>query len=105
MAALEQQVSFLQSNHGTNAGTAQKATQSSTLHLQMAQPTLKTPITAIILPSLMNEPDARLKGTEKLLDHLEEKLLSQTKIQPDTPMLSGLPQLALSPLTVNLTVS
>ena len=75
------------------------------LHLQMAQPTLKTPITAIILPSLMNEPDARLKGTDKLLDHLEEELLPQTKIQPDTPMLSGLPELALSPLTVNLTVS
>ena len=34
------------------------------LHLQMHQPTLKTPITAIILPSLVNEPDTRLKGTE-----------------------------------------
>ena len=30
LAALEQQVSVLQSNHGTNAGTGQKATQSGT---------------------------------------------------------------------------
>ena len=30
LAVLEQQVSFLQSTHGTNAGTAQKATQSGT---------------------------------------------------------------------------
>ena len=32
------------------------------LHLQMSQPGLKTVKTAIILPSLINEPDARLKG-------------------------------------------
>ena len=42
-------------------------------HLQMPQPTLKTVITAIILPSLTNEPDDRLKGTEQLMDHLEEE--------------------------------
>ena len=52
------------------------------LHLQIPQPTLKTQITAIIL--LINKPDARLKGTEKLMDHLEEELLSHIKIQPDT---------------------
>ena len=63
----------------------------------MPQPTLKTVITAIILPSLINDPDARPKGTEKLMDHLEEELLSQIKIQPDTPMQSGLLELALSP--------
>ena len=39
------------------------------------------------------------------MDHLEEELLSQIKIQPDTPMQSGLPELTLSPLTVNPTVS
>ena len=50
-------------------------------HLQMPQPTLKTVITAIILPSLTNNPDARLKGAEKLMDHLEEEVLSQIKIQ------------------------
>ena len=74
-------------------------------HLQMLQPTLKTVITTIILPSLANEPDTRLKGTEKFLDHLEEESLSQIKTQPDTPMQSGLPELALSPSTVNPTVS
>ena len=56
----------------------------------MPPPTLKTVITIIILPSLTNEPDARLKGTEKLMDHLEkeleEELLSQITSQPDTPM-------------------
>ena len=62
----------------------------------MPQPTLETLITTIILPSLIEEPDARLKGTEKLLDHLEEESLSQIKIQPDTPKLSGLPELALT---------
>ena len=46
-----------------------------------------------------------LQGTEKLMDHLEEELLSQIKIKPDTPMQSGLPELALSPSTVNLTVN
>ena len=71
----------------------------------MPQQTQKTVITTIILPSLANEPDARLKGTEILMDHLEEELLSQIMIQPDTPMQSGLPLLALSPLTVNLTES
>ena len=75
------------------------------LHLQMPQPTLKTVKTAIILPSLINEPDASFKGTEKLMDHLEEELLFQIKIQPDTPMQPGLPELALSPSTVNPTVS
>ena len=72
------------------------------LHLEMPQQTLKTWITAIILPSLINET---AKGTEKLMDHLEEELLSQIKIQPDTSMQSGLPELALSLSTVNLTVS
>ena len=56
----------------------------------MPPPTLKTVITIIILPSLTNEPDARLKGTEKLMDHLEkeleEEILSQITSQPDTPM-------------------
>ena len=56
----------------------------------MPQLTLKTVITAIILPSLANKPDARLKGAVKLMDHLEEESLSQIKIQiktpPDTPM-------------------
>ena len=33
------------------------------------------------------------------MDHLEEELLSQIKIQPDTPMQSGLPE--LGPLTFN----
>ena len=62
-------------------------------HLQMPQPTLKTVITTSILPSLTNEPDARLKGTEKLRDHLEEELFSQIKTQPDTLMQSGLSEL------------
>ena len=74
-------------------------------HLQMPQPTLKTVITTSILPSLTNEPDVRLKGTEKLRDHLEEELFSQIKTQPDTLMQSGLSELALSRSTVNLTVS
>ena len=43
--------------------------------------------------------------TEKLLDHLEVELLPQIIIQPDTPIVSGLPEFALSPSTVNLTVS
>ena len=68
-------------------------------------PTLKILITTIIVPSLVNKPDARLKGTEKLMDHLEEELLSQIKIQPAIPMQSELPELALSPSAVNLTVS
>ena len=33
-------------------------------HPQMPPPTLKAVITVIILPSLTNEPDTRLKGTE-----------------------------------------
>ena len=57
-------------------------------HLQMPQTTLKTVITAIILPSLANKRDARMKRAEKLRDHLEEELLSQIKIQPDTPIQS-----------------
>ena len=71
----------------------------------MPQPILKTVIAAIILPSLVNKPDTRLQGTKNLMDHLEEELLSQIKIQPDTPMQSRLPELALSPLTLNPTVS
>ena len=55
-------------------------------HLQMPQPTLETVITTVILPSLINNPDARLKGTEKLLDHLEEESLSQIKIPLYTPL-------------------
>ena len=58
-----------------------------------------------MLPSLVNEPDTRLKGTEKLMDHLEEELLSQIKIQPDKPVQSEFPELSLSPSTENLTVS
>ena len=73
--------------------------------LQMSHETLKTVLTTIIMPSLVKKSDARLKGTEKLMDHLEEEFLSQIKIQPDTPMQSVLPELALSPSTVNLTVS
>ena len=53
-------------------------------HLQKPQPTLKTVIAAIILPSLTSKPDTRLKGTEKLMDHLEEESLSQIKIQIKT---------------------
>ena len=64
----------------------------------MPQPTLKTLIATIILPSLIDEPNDRLMGTEKLMDHLEEEFLSQIKIQPDTPMQSGLPELAVSPV-------
>ena len=45
-------------------------------HLQKPQLTQKTLITAIIVLSLINKPDARLKRTEKLMDHLEEELLS-----------------------------
>ena len=63
------------------------------MHPQIPQPTLKTVTTAIILPSLINKPDARLEGTEKLMDHLEEELLSQIKIQPETSRQSGLPEL------------
>ena len=80
-------------------------------YYQMPQSTLKTVITAIILPSIINVPYTRLKGTEKLMDHLEEESLSQIKIKkqikihPDTPMQSGLPELALSSLIVNLAVS
>ena len=68
-------------------------------------PTLKAVITIIILPSLANKPDTRLKGTEKLMDHLEEELLSQIKTQPDTPVQSELPELALSPSIMTPTVS
>ena len=39
------------------------------------------------------------------MDHLEEELLSQIKIQPDTPVRSDLPELALSPSIMNPTVS
>ena len=78
-------------------------------HPQMPPPTLKTVITIIILPSLANKPDAWLKGTEQLMDHLEEELeeelLSQIKTQPDTPMQLELPELALSHSIMNPTVS
>ena len=74
-------------------------------HLHKPQLTRKTLITAIILLSLINKPDARLKRTEKLMDHLEEELLSQIKTQPDTQMQSGLPVLGVSPSTLNLTAS
>ena len=43
-------------------------------HPQMPPPTLKTEITVIMPTSLTIEPDARLKGTEKVMDHLEEEL-------------------------------
>ena len=71
----------------------------------MPPPTLKAVITIIILPLLVNEPDTRLKGTEKLMDYLEEELLSETKTQLDTPVKSELPKLALSPSIMNPTVS
>ena len=78
-------------------------------HPQMPPPTLKTVIPIIILPSLANKPDAWLKGTEQLMDHLEEELeeelLSQIKTQPDTPMQLELPELALSHSIMNPTVS
>ena len=45
-------------------------------YMQMPQPTLKT---VIILLSLISKPDARLKGTEKLMDDLEEKLHLKSK--------------------------
>ena len=77
-------------------------------HLQMPQPTLNTVTTIIILPSHANGPDTRLKGAEKLMDHLgeeEEELLSQIKTQPDTPVQSELPELALLPTIISPTVS
>ena len=88
MAALEKLVPVLQSNHGTNPGIAQNATQSGTPAPANALTNSKPRITAIILPSLINEADIRLKGTEKVMDHLEEELLSQIKRQPDTSMQS-----------------
>ena len=39
------------------------------------------------------------------MDHLEEELLSQTKTQPEVPVQSELPELALSPSIMNPTVS
>ena len=104
LAALEQQVSVLESNQGTK-NSPHLAPQ----HPLMPQPTLKTIITIIILPSLTNKPDARLKDTEKPMDHLEEELEeelpSQIKTQPDTPMQSRFPGLALSSSIMNPTVS
>ena len=38
------------------------------------------------------------------MDHLEVELLSQIKTQPDTPVQSELPELAVSPSTMNPTV-
>ena len=103
LAALEQQVSVLQSNHVTNAGTAQKAIQSGTPAHANASTNSENSNNHNILRSLVNKPDARLKGTKKLMDHLEEESLSHIKIQLD--MQSGLPELALSPSAVNPTVS
>ena len=75
------------------------------LHPQMPLPSLRAEITIIILPSLANNPGARLNGTEKLMDHLEEELeeelLSQIQTQGDTPVQSELPELALSSLVMN----
>ena len=118
VAVVEQHISVLHSNQGTNAGVAQLELHRIQPHLtpqhpQMPLPTLKTVITIIILLSLTNKPDTMLKGIEKLRDHLEEELLyhleeellSQINTQPDTPMQSGLPELALSPSIVNLTMS
>ena len=65
--------------------------------LQMAPPTLNTAKnvpTVIILPSLANEPDTWLKGTERSRD--QQKLPS---------LQSGPPELAVSPSTMNPTVS
>ena len=47
-------------------------------HPQLPPPTLKKSV--IILPSLANKHDSRLKGTEKVSDHLEEELLSQSEL-------------------------
>ena len=105
LAALEQQVSVLQSNQGTNDGVAQNIIPLAPQHAQMPPPTLKAVITIISLPSLTNEPDARLKGTEKLMDHQQEELLSQVKNQPDTPVQPELPELALSHSIMNQTMS
>ena len=78
-------------------------------HPQTPPPTLKTVITVIILTSLTNKADARLKGTQKLMDHLEEELaeelLSQIKTQPHTLMQLELPELDLSSSIMNPTVS
>ena len=74
-------------------------------HPQISPPTLKAVLTVIILPSLTNRLDARLKGTENFMDHLEEELLSETKIQPDTPVQSELPEMALTTSIMNPTVS
>ena len=63
----------------------------------MAPPTLntaKTVPTIIILPSVANKPDARLKGTEPFRD--QQKLPS---------LQSEPPELALSPSIMNPTVS
>ena len=42
LAALEQQISVLQSNHGTNLGLLRLQPNLAPLYLQMPQPTLKT---------------------------------------------------------------
>ena len=113
LAALEQQLSFLQSTIGQMLELLRIQPNLAPQHLLMHQHTLKTIITAIILPSPTNEPDDRMKGTEKLMDHLEEELeeesLSQIKIQiktqPYTPMQLELLELSLSPSTANPTVS
>ena len=95
LAALEQQLSALQSNQGHNGGAAQNTTPSGT------PPTTNGPTNSehstnstIILPSLANDPDTRLKGTEPLRD--QQKLPS---------LQSEPPKLALSPSIMNQTVS
>ena len=105
LEAFEQQLSVLQSNQGTHGVAAQNTSPSGTPLATNIPTNSETERTVISLPSLANEPDARLKGPEKLRDHLEEELLSQTKTQPEIPVQSELPELALSPSIINPTVS
>ena len=58
----------------------------------MPQPTLKSVITIIILPSLTNEPHARLKGDRETHGSSGGRVTfsNQIKTQPDTPIQSGL---------------
>ena len=104
LAALEHQLSVLQSNQGPMLELLRIQSHLAPQHPQMPPPTLKEVTIVIFLPSLANEPDARLKGTEKLMDLRKEELLSQTKTQPDTPVQSELSELALLTSIMNPTV-
>ena len=70
-SALEQQVSLHSQSEALMLELVRSQPNLEPQHLEMPQPALKTVITTIILQLLTNEFDARLKGTEKLLDHLE----------------------------------